>query len=31
VERLSLRPGLAVWALVKAVTFDHRLAVEPPA
>mgnify|MGYP002780384272 FL=1 len=25
-ERLALRPGLPVWALVKAVTFDHRVA-----
>jgi molybdate transport system ATP-binding protein len=25
VARLSLRPGLPVWALVKAVTFDHRV------
>ena len=24
VQRLALRPGMAVWALVKAVTFDHR-------
>lgn len=24
VERLSLHPGMAIWALVKAVTFDHR-------
>jgi molybdate transport system ATP-binding protein len=23
-ERLALRPGMALWALVKAVTFDHR-------
>lgn len=29
VERLSLRPGLPVWALLKAVTFDHRLAALP--
>ncbi len=25
VARLALRPGLRVWALVKAVTFDHRV------
>ena len=25
-ERLGLREGMALWALVKAVTFDHRLA-----
>ncbi|MBR0682940.1 molybdenum ABC transporter ATP-binding protein [Roseomonas eburnea] len=25
-ERLALRPGMPVWALVKAVTFDHRVA-----
>jgi molybdate transport system ATP-binding protein len=31
VERLALRPGMPVWALVKAVTFDHRVAPpEPP-
>jgi len=24
VQRLALRPGMPVWALVKAVTFDHR-------
>jgi len=24
VARLGLRPGMALWALVKAVTFDHR-------
>ena len=24
--RLALRPGMPVWALVKAVTFDHRVA-----
>ncbi|WPB86048.1 molybdenum ABC transporter ATP-binding protein [Sediminicoccus rosea] len=29
VERLALRPGLAVWALIKAVTFDHRVAAWP--
>uniref|UniRef100_UPI0018DF6C3E TOBE domain-containing protein n=1 Tax=Roseomonas rosulenta TaxID=2748667 RepID=UPI0018DF6C3E len=26
VARLALRPGLPLWALVKAVTFDHRAA-----
>lgn len=26
VVRLALRPGLPVWALIKAVTFDHRVA-----
>jgi len=26
VARLALRPGLPVWALIKAVTFDHRVA-----
>jgi molybdate transport system ATP-binding protein len=25
VGRLGLRPGMALWALVKAVTFDHRM------
>jgi molybdate transport system ATP-binding protein len=25
VQRLALRPGQPVWALIKAVTFDHRL------
>ncbi|NGM23770.1 molybdenum ABC transporter ATP-binding protein [Roseomonas stagni] len=25
VARLQLRPGITVWALVKAVTFDHRV------
>jgi molybdate transport system ATP-binding protein len=25
VRRLALRPGMAVWALIKAVTFDHRV------
>jgi molybdate transport system ATP-binding protein len=29
VEQLQLRPGLPVWALLKAVTFDHRLAALP--
>ena len=29
VERLRLQPGQPVWALIKAVTFDHRVA-EPP-
>jgi molybdate transport system ATP-binding protein len=29
VDRLALRPGMAVWALVKAVTFDQRVAGEP--
>lgn len=29
VERLGLRPGMPLWALVKAVTFDHRLVAEP--
>jgi len=28
VQRLALRPGMSLWALIKAVTFDHRLAVE---
>lgn len=28
VERLSLHPGMAIWALVKAVTFDHRTITE---
>jgi molybdate transport system ATP-binding protein len=28
VRRLALRPGMPLWALVKAVTFDHRMAVE---
>lgn len=27
VARLALRPGMPLWALVKAVTFDHRSAV----
>ena len=27
-DRLALRPGMPVWALLKAVTFDHR--VTPP-
>lgn len=27
VARLALRPGMALWALIKAVTFDHRVAV----
>ncbi|MCO6416845.1 molybdenum ABC transporter ATP-binding protein [Siccirubricoccus sp. KC 17139] len=32
VARLGLRPGLELWALVKAVTFEHRVASgEPPA
>ncbi|PWS37055.1 molybdenum ABC transporter ATP-binding protein [Falsiroseomonas bella] len=30
VARLGLRPGLALWALVKAVTFDHRVIAGPP-
>jgi molybdate transport system ATP-binding protein len=25
VGRLQLRPGMALWALIKAVTFDHRV------
>jgi molybdate transport system ATP-binding protein len=25
VARLRLRPGMALWALIKAVTFDHRV------
>ena len=25
IQRLGLRPGMQVWALVKAVTFDHRV------
>ncbi len=29
VARLGLRPGMPLWALVKAVTFDHRIAAEP--
>jgi molybdate transport system ATP-binding protein len=28
IARLGLRPGLAVWAVIKAVTFDH--AAPPP-
>lgn len=31
VARLGLVPGMALWALVKAVTFDHRLASGPVA
>jgi molybdate transport system ATP-binding protein len=27
VARLALRPGMGLWALVKAVTFDHRMGV----
>lgn len=27
VRRLALRPGMPLWALVKAVTFDHRMAL----
>ncbi|MEO3471288.1 molybdenum ABC transporter ATP-binding protein [Roseomonas sp. CAU 1739] len=27
VRRLALHPGMTLWALVKAVTFDHRMAV----
>lgn len=27
VRRLALLPGMELWALVKAVTFDHRMAV----
>ncbi|WP_149541360.1 molybdenum ABC transporter ATP-binding protein [Siccirubricoccus phaeus] len=30
VARLGLRPGLALWALVKAVTFEHRVAAADP-
>ena len=30
-ERLALRPGMPVWALLKAVTFDHRVATQPEA
>ena len=30
-ERLGLRPGMDVWALVKAVTFDHRVTSAPEA
>jgi molybdate transport system ATP-binding protein len=31
-QRLALRPGMPVWALIKAVTFDHRgIAGEGPA
>jgi len=30
VRRLALRPGMEIWALVKAVTFDHRLVAAPP-
>lgn len=30
VRRLALRPGMELWALVKAVTFDHRLVTTPP-
>lgn len=29
VARLGLRPGMPLWALVKAVTFDHRVVAEP--
>jgi molybdate transport system ATP-binding protein len=25
VQRLALHPGMAIWALIKAVTFDHRV------
>lgn len=28
-DRLALRPGMQVWALLKAVTFDHRVATPP--
>jgi molybdate transport system ATP-binding protein len=33
VARLQLLPGMALWALVKAVTFDHRVVADatPPA
>jgi molybdate transport system ATP-binding protein len=31
VARLSLVPGMPVWALIKAVTFDHRFAGQGPA
>lgn len=30
VQRLALRPGMPVWALIKAVTFDHRLVAGAP-
>jgi molybdate transport system ATP-binding protein len=30
VARLALQPGQAVWALIKAVTFDHRIAEATP-
>lgn len=29
-ERLALRPGMPLWALIKAVTFDHRIATAGP-
>lgn len=31
VRRLALQPGIEVWALVKAVTFDHRMVAGPDA
>ena len=30
IARLGLRPGLAVWAVIKAVTFDHAVPPPPP-
>jgi ABC-type molybdate transport system ATPase subunit len=30
VARLQLRAGMPLWALVKAVTFDHRVVAEGP-
>jgi len=30
VQRLGLSPGMPLWALVKAVTFDHRAGDPPP-
>jgi molybdate transport system ATP-binding protein len=30
VARLGLRPGMELWALMKAVTFDHRVIAGPP-
>ena len=29
VTRLNLRAGMPIWALIKAVTFDHRIVAEP--
>jgi len=30
IARLGLRPGLSVWAVIKAVTFDHAMPPPPP-